>query len=97
MKHIKDKHFDYYEDDNGLYQGEYKSYYHNGKLSVHCYYKDNKRHGIFKDYYDNGNLWNICNFINDEKHGEDKYYNKDGSYWYSRYYNNGKNITEFII
>ena len=96
MKHIKNKDFDYYKDDNGLYQGEYKSY-HNGKLLVHKYYKDDQLHGIFKSYHNNGKLYNICNFINGKEHGEDKFYNKDGSYDESRYYNNGKNITEFII
>ena len=96
MKHIKDKDFDYYKDDNGLYQGEYKRYHH-GKLWVHCYYKDDKYHGIYKCYYDNGSLYNICNYINGKAHGEVKYYNEDGSYDYSYYYNNGKNITEFII
>ena len=95
MKHIKNKEFDYYKDNNGLYQGEYKSY-KNGKLWIHCYYKDNKYHGIYKEYYDNGNLWNICNMVNGKEHGEDKYYNKDGSHKRSRYYNNGKEITKFI-
>ena len=90
MKHIKNKHFDYYKDDNGLIQGEYKNYYDNGKLFIYCYYKDDKHHGIYKDYYYNGNLRNICNFINGNIHGEDKYYNEDGSYDYSYYFNHGK-------
>ena len=96
MNHIKNKHYDYYEDDNGLRQGEYKSYYNNGKLSVHCYFKDDKLHGIYKRYHDNGNLKNICNMVNDVIHGEDKYYNEDGSYDRSFYFNHGKDITEFI-
>ena len=96
MKHIKNKQFDYYEDDNGLFQGEYKSYYDNGKIDAHCYYKDGQFHGIYKEYYTNGNLFNICNYINDEEHGEDKYYNEDGSYDESRYYNHGKEITKYI-
>ena len=96
MNHIKDKEFDYYEDDNGLIQGEYKNYDYNGKLWVHCYYKDDKYHGIYKYYYTNGNLFNICNYINGKLHGEDKLYNDDGSYDRSYYYNNGKDITEFI-
>ena len=96
MKHFKDKHEDYYEDDNGLRQGEYKDYYDNGKLDIHCYYKDNKYHGIYKEYYYNGKLYNICNFINDEIHGEDKFYKEDGSYDRSFYFNHGKEITKFI-
>ena len=96
MKHIKNKTFDYYEDDNGLIQGEYKDYYDNGKLCIHCYYKDNILLGIYKRYHDNGNLFNICNYINGNIHGEDKFYKEDGSYNRSEYFNHGKNITEFI-
>ena len=95
MKHIKDKYSDYYEDDNGLYQGEHKRYY-NGKLWIHKYYKDDKFHGIYKEYYDNEKLYKICNYINGKLHGEVKYYNFDGSYDSSRYYNNGKDITKYI-
>ena len=96
MKHIKNKTKDYYKDDNGLKQGEYKSYYNNGKLDIHCYYKDDKLHGIYKSYYTNGKLRNICNFINGKEHGEDKFYNRDGSYDRSFYFNHGKEITKFI-
>ena len=94
MKHIKNKDYDYYKDDNGLKQGEYKRYYDNGKLYIHCYYKDNKHHGIFKEHHQNGKLYNICNFINDEIHGEDKFYKEDGSYNRSYYYNNGKECSK---
>ena len=90
MKHIKNKNFDYYIDDNELKQGEYKSYYDNGKLFIHKYYKDDKLHGLYKHYYTNGNLCNVCNMVNGKIHGEDKYYNED----YSYYYNNGKECSK---
>ena len=72
MKHIKNKYFDYYKDDNELKQGIFKYYYSNGSLYNICNYINGKEHGEDKfynkdgshnrsDYYNHGK--NITEFI----------------------------------
>ena len=47
---------------NGLWfsgvekEGEYKQWWKNGQLWIHCFYKDGERHGEYKEWYDNGTL-----------------------------------------
>jgi len=67
--HIKTKDLDCYIDDQGRYQDEYKSYYKSGQLSIHCWYKDDKRHGEFKDYYSDESLWEHTYYENGKEKG----------------------------
>ena len=46
----------YFQDENGLKQGEYKRYYSGEQLWIHYFYKDGKRHGECKEYNEDGSL-----------------------------------------
>jgi len=63
---------------NGKIEGEYKSYYSNGRLHLICYYKDGKIEGKFVSYYVNGNIREISNYVNNQKQGVCKIYYDDG-------------------
>ena len=56
LKHIKTKTEEYYKDEQGRMQGEYKWFYKNRNLYAHCFYKDDKRNGECKEFYESGNL-----------------------------------------
>lgn len=45
--------YHYFIDETGKYQGEYKWYWGNGQLGVHCFYKNDLRHDELK-WYDKG-------------------------------------------
>ena len=89
LEHIKNNRQDYYIDDQKLKHGEYKRYYENSSIQIHCYYKDSKLHGIYKHFHNNGQLWCICNMINGKTHGEQNYFDDTGNYQYSKVYNHG--------
>ena len=80
LKHIKTSNEEYYEDSEGLKQGEFKRHYHNGELNIHCYFKNDELHGLYKKHYINGQVCNICNYINGEISGEDVSYYCDGTH-----------------
>jgi len=94
MKEYKSNSEHYFEDENGLKQGEYKKYYSNGQLWFHCYFKNNNIHGEYKEYYSGGQLWVHCYYKDNNRHGEYKRYYKDGSLNYIKYYSNDKDITD---
>jgi len=66
-------------DNNGKAQGEWKSYYGNGKLSTVVTYKDGKRQGQLKEYYMNGNLKRDAPFKDDLYEGKVLLYYNNGS------------------
>jgi len=37
--------------------GEYKEWWDNGILYIHCFYKKNRREGEYKEWYSNGQLF----------------------------------------
>ena len=42
---IKKKSYEYYLDDHGVMQGEYKTLWHDGSVKQHSFVKDDKHHG----------------------------------------------------
>jgi len=62
LKEIKTNDAHYFRDDDFNLQGEYKEYFSDGQLWVHCYFKDGKRHGEYKVYNPDGQLWVHCYF-----------------------------------
>ena len=46
--------------------GEFKNWWYNRNLSVHCFYKNSKLHGKYKEWYYNGNLVYYCFYKNGE-------------------------------
>jgi len=69
LTHIKTKEHDYYEDDQGRRQGEFKWYYANGQLWLHCWYKDDEYHGEYKSYHKDGSLWEHTYFEDGKEKG----------------------------
>ena len=55
--------------DNKL-NGEYESYYRNGKLSCKCTYIDDKLNGEYKSYYDDGKLFCTCTYIDGKEYNK---------------------------
>jgi antitoxin component YwqK of YwqJK toxin-antitoxin module len=60
---------------NGLWfsgiegEGEYKDWYKNNQIRVHCFYKDGNKDGEYKIWYDNGQIWVHCFYKDGEKDG----------------------------
>ncbi len=76
-------------DDIGKMQGEWKTYYANGKLQSASTYKNDKREGEFKGYYPNGNLKKVAIFKNDLYDGNVKEYYNSGALKSDIDYKNG--------
>jgi len=49
---------------NNKKQGEYKYYWYNGQLCIHCFYLNGKVHGEYKGYNSNGQLSEHCFYLN---------------------------------
>jgi uncharacterized protein len=90
---------------DGIYNGDYKTYYSNGKIAIKANYVNGKLDGVYTKYYMDGNKDEVINYANGEKDGyyqsffhTGKIYNegwykhdlKEG-YWYV--YNSLSNIT----
>jgi len=48
-------------------EGEYKEWYSNGKLGVHCFYKNKKKEGEYKKWWADGELWEHSLYKNGKK------------------------------
>jgi antitoxin component YwqK of YwqJK toxin-antitoxin module len=59
-------------------EGEYKKWYENGKLDVHCFYNDRKLNGEYKHWNENGQLLNHCFYKQGKKEGEYKSWYDNG-------------------
>jgi len=62
--------------------GEYKAWFSNGPLFVHCFYKDGKIDGEFKSWHNNGQLHIQCFYKNGKLEGEYKRYDNGQLYKY---------------
>ena len=58
-----------YENENGLMQGEYRSWWDNGQLFLFLIFKDGKKHGLSKAWCSNGKTCSIINNINGNRFG----------------------------
>jgi antitoxin component YwqK of YwqJK toxin-antitoxin module len=56
LKETKTDSVHYFVDDRGRYQGEFKRWYANGQLCVHCFCVDDKFHGEYKAWYEDGTI-----------------------------------------
>lgn len=82
-----------YED--GILNGESKTYYKTGKLTEHLFYKNGKLNGNIKRYADNGNLLDDLNYIDGKLYGAAKYYNTKGKLIYWGDYENDMKIGKW--
>lgn len=75
--------------DDGEYDGIYKSFYPNGQLEEESSYKKDKHEGYYKAYYANGKMRTEGWFQNDNKGGTWLYYNPLGILTSKEYYIDG--------
>jgi antitoxin component YwqK of YwqJK toxin-antitoxin module len=95
LKEIKTKTKHYFEDEFGNKQGEFKSWYSNGQLDIHCFYVDGNRHGEYKSWYSNGQQWAHCYYVDGNIHGECKEWYSNGQLRWHYYYEDGNRHGEF--
>lgn len=76
-------------DNNGLSQGEYLSYYEDGSPEYVKYYVDNKLDGRFIQYHPNGKIGYESFYKNGKQEGKTTIYFDDGSPNLSQTYANG--------
>lgn len=78
---------------NGELNGKGMRYYHNGKIKLIEYCKNDKLHGKYMKYYENGNKWEESNYKNHLSHGKRIVYDENGKIIYEFYYQNDKVIN----
>ena len=86
----------YYTDESGRYQGEFKTWYKNGQLRGHCFFKDGNFHGECKWWHSNGQLEYHCFYIDDRWHGECKRWHSDGKLALHSFDIEGKEVVDFL-
>ena len=86
----------YTVDKNGIKQGDYESYYKNGKPSIKGTYVDGKEDGLWEYYYENGRLWKKCSYQNGEKDGLYVTYYENGQLGEKCFYKNGRKDGPYI-
>ena len=84
----------YTVNDKGQKNGEYQSYYENGKLAMKCTYEHDQKNGPSKAYYKNGQLERKCMYKNDEYDGPYEEYEENGKLVKKGTYVNGKFVPE---
>ena len=75
--------------------GEYKDWHKNGKLRVHCYFKDGEYDGEYKDWHKNGQLWEHCYYKDGMMDREYRRYYYTGQLSVYYYFKDGKKDGEF--
>jgi antitoxin component YwqK of YwqJK toxin-antitoxin module len=73
-------------------EGEYKQWYNNGQLVIHCFYKNNELEGEYKIWYENGQLFKHCFYRDSKLEGEYKEWDNNGKLIEHSYYENGVKI-----
>lgn len=81
--------------ENGVLNGEFKSYYKTGKITEILNYKNGKLHGNSKRYADNGKLLDDLTYYEGKLQGLAKYYNVEGQLIYSGNYENDEKVGEW--
>jgi antitoxin component YwqK of YwqJK toxin-antitoxin module len=96
LKEIKTKTKHYFEDEFGNKHGEYKWWYENGQLRVHCFFVDDKVHGEYKWWYSDGQLREHCYIVDGKQHGEYKEWHSDGQLSRHCFYVDDKVVIDFM-
>lgn len=93
-------------DRDGMYNGDYKEFFVDGRVSKTASYTKGKLNGVTVSYYQNGNKKEEETYVDDERHGRYKRYHWNGTlaeegeydhdvqqgYWYT--YNDLDNLVE---
>ena len=97
LKEIKTDWSHYFIDAQGRYQGEYKEWYGNGNMWMHCFYVDGKLHGERKYWDPEGNICTHCFDVDGKLHGEHKWWNKDGTLVSHRFYIDDQVYRDLLV
>lgn len=81
--------------ENGLLNGEVKTYYKSGKLTEELHYKNGKLNGSLKRYSSEGVLLDDVIYKDDKLHGPAKYFNVEGKLIYSGNYENDEKVGKW--
>jgi len=81
--------------ENGLLNGESKTFYRSGVITEILQYKNGKLHGEIKRFADNGVLIDDLNYNNGKLNGLAKYYDLEGELIYTGQYENDKKIGKW--
>ncbi len=76
--------------DNGIKEGEYKTYYPNGQIEVITSFHNNKLHGEYTRYYANNQVMIKMTYVDGLKHGPCEHYYPRGQLNIVSHYLNGK-------
>ena len=95
MKLVKEKDCEYWVNDKGQKHGEYKWWYNDGQLGVHCFFVNGEEHGECKLWHENGQLEEHCFYVNGRLHGEYKSWYDNGQLREHCFYVNGRLHGEF--
>jgi antitoxin component YwqK of YwqJK toxin-antitoxin module len=96
LKEIKNELEHYFVDESGKEQGEFKWWYSDGQLQMHCFYVDGKRHGEYKAWHPNGQLSRNCFFVDGKLNGEYKWWNKNGKLREHCYFVDDNKVIDFL-
>jgi len=88
---------EWHVDENNIYQGSYKTYYSNRRLSVSCNYINGKKCGVYKVWHKNGKMYEQMFLIDNVLHGEYKSWGQNGELIIHSYFYHGTNITEEVM
>ncbi len=74
---------------NGLREGEWKEFTNDGHVTVHCWYKNGKKHGKSKGYVGNSSLLAVGIYHDGKREGQWRWFNETGTEVQSMWYKNG--------
>jgi len=81
--------------ENGLLNGESKTFYKDGKVTELSHFKNGKLDGNVKRYASNGTLIDDLNYKEGKLHGYAKYYNIEGKLIYAGEYENDLKVGKW--
>jgi hypothetical protein len=73
-----------------VYEGEFKSWYDNGQMDTHCFYRDGQREGEFKTWHSNGQMDTQGFYRDGKREGEFKTWHPNGQMDTQGFYRDGK-------
>ena len=85
-----------YTERYGKKEGEYKTWYKNGKIWAQCYYKEGKLEGEYKRWYDNGQFGCQSYYKEGKLEGELKWWYREGKLIEHKLYTGDVVIEDFL-
>lgn len=95
LKEIKNKATHHFRDENDIAQGEYKTWFDNGDIRMHCFFIDGKVNGEFKMWRKNSQIYEHSFYVNGDRHGECKLWHTNGILSLHCLFMNGKQHGEY--